>query len=108
MEYLDAAEASVKYVNIVQTSGNLGTPNTDDEQIVGTNLTTIENDNGERQIIQVIREPIEGGVAITSGKGDDTLYEFGQSQYITIPNNALSNIQVQLGFTYLDGYFITV
>ena len=59
-------------------------------------MTTFEHSNGERQIIQVIREPIEGGVAIETGKGDDTIYEFDQSQYITIPSNALSNIQVLL------------
>ena len=59
-----------------------------------TELTTVENSNGERQIIQVIREPIEGGVAITAAKEENTIYEFGQPQYIAIPNNALSNIQV--------------
>jgi hypothetical protein len=96
VEYLDAVEAPVKFVNIVQTSGSVGASVTEGEQIVGANMTTIENSNGERQIIQVIREPIEGSVAIATEKGDDTIYEFDQSQYITIPNNALSNIQVFL------------
>ena len=59
-----------------------------------TELTTVENSNGERQIIQVIREPIEGSVAIAAAKEENTIYEFGQPQYIAIPNNALSNIQV--------------
>ena len=103
MEYLDAADNTpVKFVNIVQASSAVGTTVTEDDQIVDANLTTIENSNGERQIIQVIREPIEGSVAIATEKGDDTIYEFEQSQYITIPNNALSNIQVFRIFYWFD------
>ena len=98
MEYLDATETPVKFVNIMQTSGAMGAPIVEDDQMVDANMTTIEHLNGERQIIQVIREPIEGGVAIASGKGDNTIYEFDQSQYITIPNSALSNIQVIFDF----------
>ena len=95
MEYLGPTDASVKFVNIVQTSDHLGTSNTEEEQLVSGNLTAIQSSDGERQIIQVIREPIEEGVSIATGKEDDAIYEFGQSQYITIPNNALSNIQVK-------------
>ena len=59
-------------------------------------MTAIEDANGERQIIQVIREPLGGEMAIAAGKGDENMYEFDQPQYIEIPNNALSNIQVYI------------
>ena len=66
----------------------------DDEHVAGANLATIEDSNGERQIVQVIRPPIEGGIAIAEEKGDGAIYEFEQPQYIAIPNNSLSSLQV--------------
>ena len=97
VEYLDATESGpVKFVNIVQTPGPIETHITEDGKIVNTSMTAIEDANGERQIIQVIREPLGGEMAIAAGKGDDNIYEFDQPQYIEIPNNALSNIQVYI------------
>ena len=81
-------------MNIVQTPGPIETHITEDGKIVNTSMTAIEDSNGERQIIQVIREPLGGEMAMAPGKGDDNIYEFDQPQYIEIPNNALSNIQV--------------
>ena len=70
VQYLEAEQSPVKYVNIVQASNHLGASGSDDEQITEANLATIEDSNGERQIVQVIREPIEGGIAISGEKGE--------------------------------------
>ena len=94
VQYLDAEQSPVKYVNIVQTANHLGTSGSDDEQIGESNLATIEDSNGERQIVQVIREPIEGSIAISGEKGEGAIYEFEQPQYIAIQNNTLTSLQV--------------
>ena len=95
VQYIDPEQSPVKYVNIVQTSNQLVASGSDDEQIAEANLATIEDSNGERQIVQVIREPIEGGIAIAEGKGEGAIYEFEQPQYIAIPNNSLTSLQVK-------------
>ena len=103
VQYLDAEQSPVKYVNIVQASNHLGASGSDDEQITEANLATIEDSNGERQIVQVIREPIEGGIAISGEKGEGAIYEFEQPQYIAIQNSTLSSLQVttNLSLTYV-------
>ena len=81
----------------------------DEEHVARANLATIEDSNGERQIVQVIREPIEGGIAIAEEKNEDAIYEFEQPQYIAIPNNSLSNLQARnnLLFLHFDHIFKT-
>ena len=79
----------------------------DEEHVARANLATIEDSNGERQIVQVIREPIEGGIAIAEEKNEGAIYEFEQPQYIAIPNNSLSNLQARnnLLFLYFDNFY---
>ena len=78
----------------------------DEEHVSRANLATIEDSNGERQIVQVIREPIEGGIAIAEEKNEGAIYEFEQPQYIAIPNNSLPSLQARnnLTFLYFNGY----
>ena len=90
-------------MNVIQTSGDpIGQGDEEQSTLIdAANVTTVEDViSGERQIIQVIRSDSigreRGEMAIaTAAKIEDHIYEFGaQPQYIAIPNNALSNVQV--------------